>query len=446
MPSGLIELPSDVLLRFGNLLDLKDLLNFLRTCSIVRGIQHEKTLWVDVLSRLRLVEMHPPPLAAKVDPPARCLWLNFETLHYGLIEIVCIPGTHLVVAYTTGKISYWDILAEICMATLEVPGLNMRSSWPGNEWYPLAGSWICGSGDAQLPWNLVAIRVDYSDRAHISITHVVSPAIHNIHFPFHGLFIDPRCLGWCSSSDVVLWSMDANSSVKIQSQAESFFIGEFGLPLTLSYRLFGDRLYLMSHGTTRCDGTVRTFLFPSTFGNHSNAPRPVYVHITEEKATLKVPYSFASSQTEFRGLGITSVGIQASHTPPPDYGVFSISVNVFEWKGRRRWFVHFWPAHSDDDKLYFEEPYFYKHDDPLQLVVGASGTYALVVVPDIEGRTCGYLGLLHFSAGQTPHVTFRKLDIGTLSVAQWRQFALDDSLGLVLATDEAGRMTTISYA
>jgi hypothetical protein len=64
-----------------------------------------------------------------------------------------------------------------------------------------------------------------------------------------------------------------------------------------------------------------------------------------------------------------------------------------------------------------------------------------VLATDVER----YLGLLHFSATPEPHTTFRKLDIGNVSLASCSQMALDDSLGLVFVVDGAGVVTIVSY-
>jgi hypothetical protein len=89
-----------------------------------------------------------------------------------------------------------------------------------------------------------------------------------------------------------------------------------------------------------------------------------------------------------------------------------------------------------------------------QIAVGASGTYVLILVHKGEayrgeegylGEGDGYLGLLHFSAAPVPHTTFRKLDSRDLPLLSCDQIVLDDSLGLVLVVDSAGKVTAISY-
>lgn len=56
-----------------------------------------------------------------------------------------------------------------------------------------------------------------------------------------------------------------------------------------------------------------------------------------------------------------------------------------------------------------------------------------------------YLGLLHFSAATVPHTSFRKLDLGNVSLSSCDYITFDDSLGLVFV-GYAGVVKVISYA
>ncbi|KAJ7936171.1 hypothetical protein B0H13DRAFT_1853549 [Mycena leptocephala] len=73
-------------------------------------------------------------------------------------------------------------------------------------------------------------------------------------------------------------------------------------------------------------------------------------------------------------------------------------------------------------------------------VIGASGTYVLLVFREAEE----YMGLVCFVPHPFPHTTFRKLNTGGLSVP-CPQFALEDSLGLVIGIDNDGTMRVASY-
>ncbi|KAJ6521239.1 hypothetical protein B0H19DRAFT_1086485 [Mycena capillaripes] len=84
--------------------------------------------------------------------------------------------------------------------------------------------------------------------------------------------------------------------------------------------------------------------------------------------------------------------------------------------------------------------------------VGASGQYMLLLVHEgnngLEGTSLnqyGYLALLHFNSTPAPHFTFRKLDVGAVTLSFCYRIALDDSLGLVLVVDMMGTGTIYSF-
>ncbi|KAJ7820285.1 hypothetical protein B0H13DRAFT_1921357 [Mycena leptocephala] len=142
----------------------------------------------------------------------------------------------------------------------------------------------------------------------------------------------------------------------------------------------------------------------------------------------------------------------------PHYGVFAVTWRELlckDWE-RRSFMIHFWPGDVDNGNLNIGPGSFYEHPDRIyQMAVGASGAYALILVhegdsyPGEEGYYSeddeDYLGLLHFKATSTPHITFRKLEVPDVSLRSCEHIALDDSLGLVLVLDKAGRMTAISH-
>jgi hypothetical protein len=181
------------------------------------------------------------------------------------------------------------------------------------------------------------------------------------------------------------------------------------------------------------------------------APGIMSARLMHTATELPIPYPYASNQVRLRNMAIYPPLIFA-----PDYGVFAVTYRDFEWEGRGCFMVHFWPGHADDEgNIDIGQGVFYEHKDRiLQMAVGASGTYALLLVH--EGNTYpattgfletgeSYLGLLHFRATPAPHTTFRRLDIGNLSLRSCWRIAFDDSLGLVLMLNHSGTITAISY-
>jgi hypothetical protein len=137
----------------------------------------------------------------------------------------------------------------------------------------------------------------------------------------------------------------------------------------------------------------------------------------------------------------------------PDYGVFAATFRGYELASRETGVVHFWPGRVVQGKIDIGQGHYYEHTDVIHAAaVGASGRYMLILhrgkyrpeAPGYEGE--GHIGLLHFTPTPTPRTTFRKLDIGYLSPAPCKFIAFDDSLGLVLVVDFAGKVTVISYA
>ncbi|KAJ7922505.1 hypothetical protein B0H13DRAFT_1865685 [Mycena leptocephala] len=407
--SSLADFPQDVFLEIAKQLDVGDLLNFLAICRPVRELRFQRSLWLDALERIRTVEMHSTslpnwvpidtvPLQELQDAVRRAgrLLPNFQsstprpvtirTLSMGsMTRIFCIPGSNLVVAHTTGWVHCWDILTSRRVASLGIPQLHVRSEAPCME---LSGKALIAACIGNVD-NLVAIRIDCRDRAHISISHVISPPLGHAYTLRGGFFINAEVLGLCTHSHVFSWSMNAGS------------MKPHCLP-------FGRSLYAFHEGSVVTDATVQRL--PLTLSNH----QPDAHHSGSNITTLNIPYSFASSQRELRSvLGyISRMNSHIPHLFVPNYGICAVTCRSFTWEDIEITAIHFWPGSIVDGSLAFGQGCFYEHRDPInQIAVGASGTYVLLLV--LEGD--GYLGLLHFIATPFPHTTFRKLDIGDLS-------------------------------
>jgi hypothetical protein len=63
--------------------------------------------------------------------------------------------------------------------------------------------------------NLVAIWIDYHDRANISISHVISPDVTS--FSQTRFFINSQVFGIFQMPSIISWSMDADTPVRQQS-------------------------------------------------------------------------------------------------------------------------------------------------------------------------------------------------------------------------------------
>ncbi|KAF7369342.1 hypothetical protein MVEN_00262800 [Mycena venus] len=274
--------------------------------------------------------------------------------------------------------------------------------------------------------NLAAVYIDFSDRANISISHVISPAIVGTyrHIVSESFFLSSDILGfWTRTSFVVLWSMKALDEVQTSAQ-----VG-FSRKLGSCCLAYGDRvfLYLLIKG-------------PAVL-----LPRPAL-------------HSFASNQGELYCLGNSRItNWHLSRAFVPNFGIFAVASKSVEWDNGETASTLFWAAHASDGILNIGPAHLHHHHhlegSINHIAAGISGTDVLILARreathagTISEGQVDYLGLLHFNSTPKPHATFRELDVGDLDPGFCCQIAFDDTLGLVLAVDRAGNLTAIWYS
>ncbi|KAJ6560006.1 hypothetical protein B0H19DRAFT_107796 [Mycena capillaripes] len=443
----------------------------------MRELQSQRTIWLDALVRIREVHNQPLPLSKEslqalntvsfrqlqdTVLQANRLMNNFKshrprpvqtrTLCFGptglWTSFICIPGTSLVVRHSTGSVSCWDVLTSERVAYLDIPDLRVKTETPCME---IMGKALLGGCIGEDVRNLVAITIHYSDRAHISISHVISSTMNNTSAFRSRLFLNSQVLGFCTYASIVFWCMDANIEVQDKSHEFSSLAG-----FEMHYLPFGPMLYGFYKGSSVAEAAVQRIPFYPASNNPVNSEDNSYpLPIT----SLPIAYPFASSQSELCRLErIRHMHFSAPFVFAPDYGVFAVTCRTLKWKGRRRSVIHFWPGRTANGHLDVGQAHFYEHTDIIhQIAVGPSGTYVLIVVLKADyrddetyfGEGDGYVGLLHFSPTPTPHTTFRKLDIGGAVPLMCNQILLDDALGLVIFAYSTGRetqeVTTLSY-
>jgi hypothetical protein len=64
---------------------------------------------------------------------------------------------------------------------------------------------------------LAVICIDFRDQAHISISQVISPT--NSKHPVGHLFINPQVMGFCTTTDIVSWTMNADAAIQTTPDA-----------------------------------------------------------------------------------------------------------------------------------------------------------------------------------------------------------------------------------
>ncbi|KAF7335389.1 F-box domain-containing protein [Mycena venus] len=434
MSPTVADLPPDVLLELAKELDVADLLGFLSVCRVIRELQFQRTLWLNAIARIKEVENHPLPVSDsevletlslpelqgivrqanrlvnnfKSDRPRPFCMRTFRKPWEKRLRIILIQGTNLLVTHGNGSVSCWDIPTSQRLGHLEVPGLCIKTQEPCME---IEGKALLG-GYIESAQCLVAIYIDYTDRAHTSISYVTSPPTPKPHhFLFWPFFGNSRILGFCTTSSIVSWCIDAAIDVKEISQEFTYRRGLSCLP-------FGQGLYIFFRGSISTEAAAQVLpLPPISDEHHQNPPLPLLSTTVE----LPLHYPFASSQHELSET-VDTISFHPTHMFPPDYGVFATTYRAFQWEGRQTSVVHFWPGRPVSGGIKIGQGHFYKHTDSIHATaVGASGRYMLILhrgeyhPQDNSYEGEGHIGLLHFIPTPTPHITFRKLDIGELS-------------------------------
>ncbi|KAJ7349807.1 hypothetical protein DFH08DRAFT_125102 [Mycena albidolilacea] len=232
------ELPQDDLLELAQRLNVRDLLAFLSTCHVIRQLQFQRSLWLGALIRLKEIELQPLPLSTatpletlsllelqSVARRADRLKRNWQSNNPRLVHlrrfslpsrarIVFVPGAHLAVAYNSDIISCWDILSSQRVAHLEIPDLVVRAEALCTD---INGKVLIWASIDWLPRNLAVICIDFRDCAHISISHVVSPATTDTYSNPIGFFIDTHGTGFVDGAKLVFWCMDPDVAVQTTS-------------------------------------------------------------------------------------------------------------------------------------------------------------------------------------------------------------------------------------
>ncbi|KAJ6522291.1 hypothetical protein B0H19DRAFT_1203079 [Mycena capillaripes] len=453
---SLTTLPQDVLLELVRHLDVADLLNFLSICRVIREIQAEKSLWLDALLRIKEVQQQPLPIfdwgaldtlslaeLQNIVQRTNRLMNNWKSesprpVHIGTISvgnwtnIIVIPGANLVLCYAGMVVTCWDTLTCHHVASLDIPKLQFQTE-VSTEFVgqALIGGCIFGPGEDE---RMVAVRINYGNRAQISMTHVISPARNNSYGLRSNFFVDSRVVGFCTPSSIVFWSMDANTEVQEKPQA---FLQPGGVRTSLCVPL-GRKLHLFHNGTLTEEAAAQSVPFSVTSED--------WTDVAPSAIELPLSYPSASSQKELVRCGLFSMYWYGEHVFRPDYGVFAATARSFTLEGRQSSIVHFWPGHAAaDGDLDIGAGHFYKLPDVIRHVaVGPSGRYMLIVFRN-KKKDHEYLGLLHLESNPTPHVTFRKLNVGAVTSFSCHHISLDDSLGLVLVADDTGTVTVYSF-
>ncbi|KAJ7723774.1 hypothetical protein B0H16DRAFT_1737041 [Mycena metata] len=157
---SLCEIPQDVLLEVVKHFDVADLLRFLSVYQSTRELQLQRSLWLHAWFKYETYKGN----LSLFQMPSRsihCLWSNFNTQHTlstGHTHVSYVQGTNLVVTYTSGAVSCWDIITSRRVAHLEIPNLHVVIDKPCLE---ITGRALFGACIGTQ--HLAAICVEYHD-------------------------------------------------------------------------------------------------------------------------------------------------------------------------------------------------------------------------------------------------------------------------------------------
>ncbi|KAJ6573316.1 hypothetical protein B0H10DRAFT_975302 [Mycena sp. CBHHK59/15] len=190
----------------------------------------------------------------------------------------CIPGANLAIFHTSvAGVSCWDVVTSQRVAHLEISNLHIQTNQPCLE---IKGKVLIGGFvRVEDTGHLVAICIDFCDRDHISISHIVSPAINGM-FINPIFFIKPQLLGFCVHANIISWHMDAD--IEVQSTP-----GDFDDPLLAQCLPFGRNLYVF-HRLLGAETAIQRGLLPRAFEHHIPTFDAAAAH--NNTTRLAIPY------------------------------------------------------------------------------------------------------------------------------------------------------------
>jgi hypothetical protein len=287
--------------------------------------------------------------------------------------------------------------------------------------------------------HLVVICINFQDRAHISVSHLISPAMKDTVNHPSSFFIDSHLVGFVEHSKIVFWCMKSDIAVQAVPQPVKSSVRSVSFEIHLSstpeqFRAkclpLGRNIYVLPWGSAS-DGVVEVIPHPV-----SDCRRVTDTAPTSGGTSFALQYPGQGKWT-----GCVERGPQVF---VPDYGIFAVTCRSFTFEAAHTTFIHFRPGRAIRGDLELSQGCVYEHPQPIaRMAVGASGTYVLFLVRQRHQES--YLGLVHFDATPVPHTTFRKLDVGDAPLHSCVQIALDDALGLVLLVGLEGETTLLSY-
>ncbi|KAJ7289314.1 hypothetical protein C8J57DRAFT_1277323 [Mycena rebaudengoi] len=445
-----IQIPLDVVLDISAALDLQHSLRLLATCKNYQSLSSSKAFWLGTLNRMTDVHRRPLPCPGGADLSTMALeklrgmaihayrlmqnWsaenptpVSARTFQMspGIRELRLIPGTHLMInVVLNGDIFCWDTIAGTCLGSITSPLYCYITI--GSNPFEVPGQCFFGVGyDFVTHFELAVICINYDDSANVTIA-----KIHSYEWAI------PDSPHTCV--DVAL---DGNQIGMIVEQT-------FRMPLALVYCNHHDKMI-------HC---INTQLLGS---RHS--PPCCLIHAgqfyiaSRHKLAMDISHvrtdSSSSQAMQSLSSSIRRVAqVLHPHPPrfpyqlrPPRYDVFGVTRDSLPLDADPDInCVHFWPAIDTNAELTLGPTCSYQHDCHIsRMHVGSSGRFVVIAT---SYNLQPSVGLVHYVAHPTPHITFRRLDIPFDLVNSYAIYALDDRLGvLYLGNARDNTIAVVSY-
>ncbi|KAJ7289336.1 hypothetical protein C8J57DRAFT_1277429 [Mycena rebaudengoi] len=459
-----IQIPLDIVLEISASMDLQHSLRLLATCKDYQSLSSSKAFWVRALKRVTDVHRRPLPCPSATEPSTMALeklremairaytlmqnWsaenptpVNTHTVKTSplISGLHFIPGTHLIIVVSKNSdIVCWDTIAGTCLGSITSP--SSRYITIGSNPLELPGQCFFGVGyHCDFHIELAVICIDYSDSANVTIDKsysyewVIPDSSHH----FFDVALDGNQIGMIVGSG---YTSD--------------------IPLALVFCNHREKLIhcintqlLTTRGRLR-KNPPRCLIHAGQFyiATQNKLAMDIY-HVRTDSSSLQATPALPSS---LRRVG------QASHSHDthlsyklrsPTHGVFGVTQgsllpDIGTDSGDLDCpidHVYFWPAIDTGTELNLEPTCSYEHNHPIyEMCVSSSGRSAVISCKSYDLQSS--FGLIQYVAHPTPHTTFRPLDIPCDVYDSLKDFALDDSLGVLYLQISDRVIAVLSFA
>ncbi|KAJ7051128.1 hypothetical protein C8F01DRAFT_1175332 [Mycena amicta] len=460
----MLRLPQDVLLYLATFLDVQDLFSLLATCHYIRQLCLEPTLWLDAITRLRTVQLHPAVAFTSqslLDLPRSDLQAMVQKANTILRNLASPqPKLQRVALFRSSlsrvQVSFGYLNSSQC-ATLRIYK-NCCAEVSGKA---LFAAVLVDPRNMSIR-SLAAVYIDVRDLQNVDISVVVSPPVQQPSLaPRAGYFITPERMGYCTSALIISWTMQENRPVESQPNPMPVELVGAWAPVTgLMYDCPNKILYGFSAGALSREPSVSSCHLPA----HQNKE-------TDEKSTpIALPAKLPPSLTwrSSRPPISSSPNLIVGGTARRRQALFDGRYNVFAMTLRSlsadtsgsSSFLHFFPCErplDDSAGFRFGESVWYElpRSNTVNVGTGHSGRYVFVSCASGAPEPLAHpvVGLVCLRSDSDPLAARTELCQFTLDLRDDEdapvfpsgQIILDDTLGLVGVKDQRGMLTVFSY-